>query len=87
MRAAAILSSGLFELLLAMDLLDLLVFDNGDFTGAVAVLATFKELAAGVVDELTEELTGDGVVLAVAVLMTMVVLGFPHYALRDLPGQ
>jgi hypothetical protein len=56
-----------------MDLLDLLVFDNGDFTGAVAVLATFKELAAGVVDELTEELTGDGVVLAVAVLMTMVV--------------
>lgn len=67
-----------------MGLLDLLVFDGGDFTGAVAI---FEELAAGVVDELTEELTGDGVVLAVAVLMTMVVFDFPHYALRLFPGQ
>ena len=67
-----------------MGLLDLLVFDGGDFTGADAA---FEELAAGVVDELTEELTGDGVVLAVAVVMTIVVLGFQHYALSDYPGQ
>jgi len=70
-----------------MGLLDLLIFDGGDFTGAVAALASFEELAAGVVDELTEELTGDGVVLAVAVVMTIVVLGFQHYALSDYLGQ
>ncbi|MCP5538096.1 MAG: hypothetical protein H7A51_17925 [Akkermansiaceae bacterium] len=50
--------------------MDFLVFDEGDSTGASAT---------AVADLEAEELVADELGLAVAVLMTMVVFGFPHF--------
>ncbi len=77
------LSSGLFALVDAMDLLLGCAWESADLAAATDSASSVFEPAdlAGFADLVDFDVTGLDVVLVVVVLMTIVVFNFPHIAL------
>ena len=66
--------------------MDFLVFDGGDFLGAVFGVEVISGVGTAELAELAD-VTADELGLAIDILMTMVVFGFQHHASTLSPGQ